>query len=403
MEGTEGHRLFSARSALALGALAFALNIAGLVAVASAGESEGQLIRTITLLPTVAVGTLVAVRRPGNPLGWLLLGAGLFFSVNAGAVAYSVLDYRLHHGTLPLGRLALALQPGWAGGLVMVAGCLWLFPEGHLPSGRWRRVGGTLFGVGLAYGALMFVPWVMAAAASSLRVATDGTPAVIDHPAGAGLFWVAFENVGFFALVISWVVWLAVQVPKYRRSDGERRLQLKWLYSGAVVFVVCLTVSILEPTYPSAGWRVVSAAVAPGIAALPIALGIGILKFRLYEIDRIISRTLSYALVTGLVIGVYIGVVTLATRVRPFSSEVAVAGSTLIAAALFNPLRRRVQHRVDRRFNRARYDAELTVAAFAGRLQDATDPDAVRADLTGTVQQALEPTSMSLWLSGPRR
>jgi hypothetical protein len=257
--------------------------------------------------------------------------------------------------------------------------------------------------VGLAYGALMFVPWVMAAAASSLRVATDGTPAVIDHPAGAGLFWVAFENVGFFALVISWVVWLAVQVPKYRRSDGERRLQLKWLYSGAVVFVVCLTVSILEPTYPSAGWRVVSAAVAPGIAALPIALGIGILKFRLYEIDRIISRTLSYALVTGLVIGVYIGVVTLATRVRPFSSEVAVAGSTLIAAALFNPLRRRVQHRVDRRFNRARYDAELTVAAFAGRLQDATDPDAVRADLTGTVQRALEPTSMSLWLSGPRR
>jgi hypothetical protein len=401
MEGTARHRLFSARSALALGVLAVTLNIAALVVVASAGESEGQLIRTISLLPAVTVGTLVAVRRPGNPLGWLLLGAGLFFSVNAGAVAYSILDYRFHHGTLPLGRVALALEPTWAGGLVMIAGCLWLFPEGRLPSGRWRRVGGILFGAGLAYGALMLVPWMIAAAASSLRVETDGTPTVIEHPAGAQLLWLAIENVGFFALLISFVVWLAVQVPKYRRSGGELRLQLKWLYSGAFVFVVCLMVYILEPTYPSADWRFVSAAVAPGIAALPIAVGIGILKFRLYEIDRIISRTLSYTLVTGLVIGVYIGVVTLATRVRPFSSEVAVAGSTLVAAALFNPLRRRVQHRVDRRFNRARYDADLTVAAFAGRLQDATDPDAVRADLTGTVQRALEPASMSLWLSGP--
>jgi hypothetical protein len=399
MEGTARHRLFSARSALALGVLAVTLNIAALVVVASAGESEGQLIRTISLLPAVTVGTLVAVRRPGNPLGWLLLGAGLFFSVNAGAVAYSILDYRFHHGTLPLGRVALALEPTWAGGLVMIAGCLWLFPEGRLPSGRWRRVGGTLFGVGLAYGALMFVPWVMAAAASSLRVATDGTPAVIDHPAGAGLFWVAFENVGFFALVISWVVWLAVQVPKYRRSDGERRLQLKWLYSGAVVFVVCLTVSILEPTYPSAGWRVVSAAVAPGIAALPIALGIGILKFRLYEIDRIISRTLSYALVTGLVIGVYIGVVTLATRVLPFPGQVGVAASTLIAAVLFNPARKRVQRVVDRRFNRAHYDAEATVAAFAGRLRESVDLPSMETELAATVHQAFEPAHVTIWLA----
>ena len=136
----------------------------------------------MTLLPTVAVGTLVAVRRPGNALGWLLLGAGLFFSVNSGAVAYSVLDYRLHHGTLPLGRVALALQPAWAAGLVMIAGCLWLFPDGHLPSGRWRRVGGILFGAGLVYGALTFVPSVIAAAAPSLRVATDGTPGAIENP-----------------------------------------------------------------------------------------------------------------------------------------------------------------------------------------------------------------------------
>ena len=402
MEGKPGHRVVSARSAIALGALAFVFSVAALVLRASAGQSVGVLILTMTLLPTVAVGTLVAVHRPGNPIGWLLLGAGLFFSVNSGAVAYSVLDYRLHHGTLPLGRVALALQPAWAAGLVMIAGCLWLFPGGHLPSGRWRRVGGILFGAGLAYGALMFVPWVIAAAAPSLRVATDGAPAAIEHPAGAGLLWVAVENVGFIALLLSWVVWLAVQVPKYRRSDGERRLQLRWLYSGAVVFVACLTVTIQEPNYPSAGWRVVSAVAAPGVAALPIALGIGILKFRLYEIDRIISRTLSYAVVTGLVAGVYIGAVSLMTGVLSFPGQVGVAASTLIAAVLFNPARRRVQRVVDRRFNRAHYDAEATVAAFAGRLRESVDLPSMERELAAAVQQAFEPAHVTVWRTGPR-
>jgi hypothetical protein len=394
-----GHRLVSARSAIALGVLAFTLNVAGLVLVASSGQSIGQLIRTMALLFTVAVGMLVAVRRPGNPLGWIMLGAGLFFSVNAGAVAYSVLDYRLHHGTLPLGRLALALQPAWAGGLVLTAGCLWLFPDGHLPSGRWRRVGGILFGAGLAYGAVMFVPWAIAATAQTVHIDAGGAPAVMDHVTGPGLIWVGVENAGFYALLISWVVWLAVQVPKYRRSGGEGRLQLKWLYSGAVIFVICLALTVLQPNDPSSLWRVISAVAAPGIAALPVALGIGILKFRLYEIDRIISRTLSYALVTGLIIGVYIGVVTLATRVLPFSGQVGVAASTLIAAVLFNPLRKQVQRVVDRRFNRAHYDAEATVTAFAGRLRESVDLPSIQNELAAAVHQAFEPTHVSVWLS----
>ncbi|MDQ2816491.1 MAG: hypothetical protein M3Z75_32820 [Actinomycetota bacterium] len=113
---------------------------------------------------------LVAVRRPGHPLGWILLGAAILFSVDRGAVAYSILDYRLHRGALPLGRLALALQPAWAGGLVLIAGCLWLFPDGCLPSGHWRRTGGILFAAGLAYGALMFVPWTIAALGQPLKV-----------------------------------------------------------------------------------------------------------------------------------------------------------------------------------------------------------------------------------------
>ena len=123
-----------------------------------------------------------------------------------------------------------------------------------------------------------------------------------------------------------------------------------------------------------------------------------VLRYRLYDIDRIISRTLAYAIVTGLLVGVYAGLVLLATQVLHFHSTVAVAASTLVAAALFSPLRRRVQHAVDRRFNRARYDAERMVTAFAGRLQDAVDPDSVRADLTGVVHAALEPTHVSVWL-----
>jgi hypothetical protein len=136
-----------------------------------------------------------------------------------------------------------------------------------------------------------------------------------------------------------------------------------------------------------------------GLAALPVSIGVGILRYRLYDIDRIISRTLAYTLVTGMLIGVYAGLVLLATRVLSVHTPVAVAAATLAAAALFTPLRRRVQQAVDRRFNRARYDADQTVTAFAARLKDAVDLDSIRDDLAGTVDQALEPAHVSVWVS----
>jgi hypothetical protein len=135
-----------------------------------------------------------------------------------------------------------------------------------------------------------------------------------------------------------------------------------------------------------------------GLAALPVSMGVAILRYRLYEIDRIISQTLAYAVVTGLLIAAYAGLVLLATRVLSLSSSVAVASSTLAAAAAFSPLRRRVQHAVDRRFNRARYDADVTVAAFASRLKDAVDLDSVQADLASVVTRTLEPAHLSVWL-----
>jgi hypothetical protein len=395
-----GRRVLSARLAVALGVVALVLNVAALVLIASADQAASQLVRGTALLPTAAVGMLVAVRRPGNPLGWLLLGCGVLFSLQGGSVAYSVLDYRLHHGTLPLGRLAIALQPTWAAGLVLVAGVLWLFPDGHLPTGRWRRVGGALWAAGLLFGVLAFVPLVMAAAGHTVRVDANGAPVALDHPAGVGLVWVVVENIAFFALIISWVVWLAVQVPKYRKSSGERRLQLKWLYSGAAVFIVCLGFGLFQSNNATGLAAVVGGVLAAGVAALPIALGIGITKYRLYEIDRIISRTLAYAIVTGLLVGVYVGLVLLSRQVLSFKSPVAVAGSTLAAAALFNPLRRRVQRIVDRRFNRAHYDAEATVAAFAGRLRGSVDLASIQDELAATVDQAFEPTHISVWVTG---
>lgn len=206
------------------------------------------------------------------------------------------------------------------------------------------------------------------------------------------------QAVFFPAVAVCWVAWLIGQVLSYRRSSGERRLQLKWLLSGATVFIAAGIASVWINN-PTGLWKIINVLAAIGLFALPVSIGFGILRFRLYDIDRIISRTLAYAIVTGALVGVYAGLVLLITQVFRFHTPVAVAASTLAAAALFNPLRHRVQRAVDRRFNRAGYDAGQTVAAFAARLQDAVDLGTIRADLVTVVQQALEPTHLTVWTS----
>jgi hypothetical protein len=196
------------------------------------------------------------------------------------------------------------------------------------------------------------------------------------------------------AVAAIWLAFVAHQVLSWRRASGERRQQLKWLACGGGVTLVTF-IGATAAGFTSVLGELLSA----GLIALPVSIGVGILKYRLYEIDRIISRTLAYALVTGLLIGVYAGLVLLATQVLSVSSPVAVAVSTLAAAALFSPLRRRVQRAVDRRFNRARYDADRMVAQFAARLKDAVDLDTVRIDLASVVRQALEPAHASVWVS----
>ena len=365
------------------------------LAVASHQESQAAIAAVIGV-PCAAVGLVVTRRQQDNPLGWLFLILALCQFVATDGDTYALLAYRLGHHHLPFGPVALALNQTWGPSLELFVVVVLLFPDGRLPSRFWRatlRVYGALFAAELV---ATGVATASALAAHPIRVDGNGGLATVDQPAGWFNAVQAPLMLGVLVLALAFIV---RQALSWRRAAGERRQQLKWLASGAAVSLTCL---ILGGTFGQGGPRTILAVVGFlgwfGIAALPVSIGVAILKYRLYEIDRIISRTLAYAIVTGLLVGVYAGLVLLATEVLRFSSPVAVAASTLVAAALFNPVRRRVQHAVDRRFNRARYDAERMVTAFAARLQDAVDTDAVRADLTGMVHTALEPTHVSVWL-----
>jgi hypothetical protein len=216
-----------------------------------------------------------------------------------------------------------------------------------------------------------------------------------------GSYSVVFGPIGFIFFGC-WALAVGYQVVSWRRSAGERRQQLSWLMAGGTAALV----SFIAAVFASAahgGWQVVGDVLVIGLAALPAAIGVGILKYRLYEVDRIISRTLAYAIVTGLLVGVYAGLVLLTRQVLTVDSPVAVAASTLATAALFSPLRRRVQRVVDRRFNRVRYDGERTVEAFAARLKDAVDLDMIRDDLAEVVNQVLEPTHVLVWTAREAR
>jgi len=209
------------------------------------------------------------------------------------------------------------------------------------------------------------------------------------------------------ALAVLTVIGVVASVFARRRgASPERRQQLAWLgYVGALTVVwilVMLLVTWLVPSSYINGWLgnlLWGLLVLTPVVGIPVACVVAVLKYRLYDLGRIVSRTVTYAIVTGLLVGVYAGLVLLATGVIGLTSPVAVAGATLAAAALFGPLRSRVQRRVDHRFNRARYDAERMLAAFAARLTEELDADAVTDDLAGTVRAALEPTHVSIWMA----
>ena len=384
-------------AAVALGALTLGAGLATLPLDRLAHQPEPRaplswLFVALLLTPGVMVGTLLAARRPRNPIGWMLLAFYLLAENPAGD--YAIIDYRMHHGHLPLGSVAVVVLASWPVWLVLIANLLWVFPDGRLPQRRWRRVAVVL----VAAGALLAVAATAggAAAVAGHTVRIDASGNLVNNANGAAGLAQAAVALG---VLTSLLVWLAVQVPRYRRSAGERRQQFKWLYTGATVFVVSVISAVLVSGGSSGLDLAVNDVIAPvGFAVLPVCVGVAVLKYRLYSIDRIISRVISYAVITAVLAGVFAGLVLLATEVLPFKTPVAVAAATLAAAALFNPLRRRVQRIVDRRFNRSRYNADAIVAAFTAQLRQTVDLDTVRSDLVGVVHEALQPAHVSLWL-----
>jgi len=325
------------------------------------------------------VGALLAWKRPENPIGWLLSATGL-------ACAVGVFGVFLAHFPRTV-TLAEWLGCMYLVGFGLCVFVVLLFPAGHLPSRRWRPLAWAA-GAGLA-------GWVLGCAFAPTIITYS--PSVRNPVGAAGSAGDVFKVVAVGGGVLVAAAGLAAVLSlafRYRRAGTTERAQLKWLVYAAAVIVVASLAAI-----PVASNNLQNAISSGAVALVPVAIGIAVLRYRLYDIDRIISRTLAYAIVTGLLVGVYAGLVLLATQVLRVHTPVAVAASTLAAAALFNPVRRRVQNAVDRRFNRARYDADQTVAAFAARLKDAVDLDSIRDDLAGVIDQALEPSHISVWVS----
>src|SRR5829696_6951821 len=342
----------------------------------------------------MAVGAVIVAHRPGNALGWIFAAIGLLSAVGVLAMEYAEYAYLTNPGSLPGAAVVAAWFSWWwlpILGLIFVFTPL-LFPTGRLPSPRWRPV--AVVG-GLAIAAVT----LLGAVRPTLKLQNEevylpnpvglaGAPDPENGTLGAVLLGVLAACMA--ASVVSVVL-------RFRRSEGVERQQLKWFTSAAALMLVVQLATMTVLPDGVAGDLLFGLS----IALVPIAAGVAILRYRLYDIDRLINRTLVYAALTAVLGAVYAGLVLALGLLGGVGGELpswAVAGATLAVAALFQPARRRVQAAVDRRFNRRRYDAARTVEAFSARLRDQVDLDTLAAELLAGVEQTVEPTTVSLWL-----
>lgn len=334
------------------------------------------------LLAFAVVGVLIVFRRPGNPIAWLCLGFAFPFAAYFAADA--VLRYEMAEPGL-ISRpelLAIFASQLWVPAVGAIGYLLLLFPDGHLPSHRWKwfaRFLATTLGLLIAYGSLV-----------------PGTFADWHFENPLGVSWIDdYVAIGYALVVflIASILISAVSVAfRYRRADSVEKLQLKWLVAAGAVSALSYAFVFIDDGPP---WIL-------SWSAIPVAIGFAVLRYRLYDIDRLISRTLSYAVVAGLLTGAFFGAVVLLSLLLPSESNLAVAASTLLVAVLFDPLRRRIQNRVDRRFDRARFDAERVIEQFAVDLRNLTDLDELTIELTKVIGQVLRPSILAFWAGGGR-
>ncbi len=360
---------------------------------------EGILPVAILVVAFSVVGAVISSYRPENAVGWLFCAAALFQGLSVFTYEYATYALITNPNSLPLGAEMSWMSPWiWAPGLGLILVFVpLLFPDGRLLSGRWRPVA-WLGGASIV---LVCVPTLI------ILWPQRGTALLGDSPMNdkEGLALILDLLVDVIAFPLMLVAGLAAVISlfvRFRWVRGEERQQIKWFaYAAALTLLVVFLVEGI-----SGGNRLFEAITAVGAVlvapSIPVATGIAILRYRLYEIDTLINRTLVYGVLTAILAALYFGgVVTLQSTLRALTgqeSQLAVVASTLVIAALFNPLRRRIQSFIDRRFYRRKYDARKTLETFSAKIRDETNLDALSDDLVGVVRETMQPAHVSLWL-----
>ena len=366
----------------------------------------GLIFLLVFVVPSALVGAVVASRQPRNPVGWFLVVSAICWAVNEATGRYALYGLVIEPGSLPLARLmAWPSTWMWLPAIALIILFLPLyFPDGRLLSPHWRPVLwlDLLFsvGFGVVFGALY------PGEVDELSPGIGGDVPGIVNPLGIEALQPLDKvtQIDIILAVLLLVIVLcsvASLVVRFRRSSGEERQQMKWLtYAAAAYFATLLLVMSLPAD--SAWYRAVDSLSTLVLAGLPVAVGIAVLKYRLYEIDLIINRTLVYGTLTITLVVLYFGGIVVLQRLfvtlTGQQSTLAVVASTLLIAALFTPLRRRIQGFIDRRFYRRKYDARKTLEAFSTKLKNETDLESLNNDLVGVVRETMQPAHVSLWL-----
>jgi hypothetical protein len=338
------------------------------------------------------VGAVIVARRPRNPVGWLCCAVGLLLGPAFLGQDYAWYTLVYAPGSLPAGQVMAWLgQWPWRVALGLLAFLLLLFPSGRLVSARWRPVAWAA-----AAGTVLYGLWAAFAPEPLEAAGLERLTNPLGVRGAEALFQVLQAAAAL--LLVATVLAAASMVVRFRRARGEERQQLKWFTYAAVLSVLVWLLFIVTGVVDRLPAALGIPVLLVWLVAVPASIGIAMLRYRLYDIDRLINRTLVYGLLTALLGGTYAGVVLVLGQLLGRSSSLAVAVATLTIAAAFQPARRRIQAAVDRRFNRRRYDAATMIEAFSARLREEIDLDSLSAELLAVVDQTMEPTTVSLWL-----